>query len=90
MERYDRLRQGERVVRGHQERWVERALEMTQDMPAAVEEVAGQLTASGLTHPIIARLADAIAERARTLGAMLTAESRKPSISAGRAQSEAD
>lgn len=58
-------------VRQPAKRWVERALELTREMPWAVEEVAGRMAASGLTHAIIARLTQAIAERARNLEAAL-------------------
>lgn len=60
-------------VRLSPKRWVERALEMARETPFAVKDVVEKMTASGLTHAIIARLAEVIEERARTLEGLLEA-----------------
>lgn len=60
-------------VRQSPKRWVERARELTGKMPETVRKVADEMRASGLDHEIVGRLAAAIADRARTLEALLAA-----------------
>lgn len=60
-------------VRQPPKRWVERARDLARETPAAVHDVAEEMRASGLHHEIVGSLAEAIAERARTLEASLAA-----------------
>lgn len=60
-------------VRQSPKRWVERARELARETPAAVNDVAEEMRASGLGHKIVGRLAETIADRARTLEVLLEA-----------------
>jgi serine/threonine-protein kinase HipA len=60
-------------VRQSPKRWIERARELARETPAAVNDVAEEMRASGLGHEIVGRLAGTIADRARTLEALLAA-----------------
>ena len=54
-------------------RWVDRARGLAEAAPDAVRAVAEEMKASGLTHEIVGRLAELIAERATRLQARLAA-----------------
>ena len=60
-------------TRQSQKRRVERARALNSEIPIAVMDVADRMRASGLEHEIVGRLAETIADRAKTLEAMLAA-----------------
>lgn len=60
-------------VRQSRKRWVERARELVRETPAAVNDVARGMRASGLGHELVERFAGTIADRARTLETLLAA-----------------
>lgn len=58
-------------VRQSPKRWFERARVLARETQAAVNDVAEDMRAAGLGHEIVGRLAETIADRARTLEALL-------------------